>query len=125
MAAFDRRGMRRKRKADAEDTACCLTAVAPKLPRSQARQFAGWFKALSDPTRIRILNLLAANRDPVCVCDIVKHFPIGQPTISHHLKILRDTCFVQSERRGTFMYYRVNRNCLAEFPDATRLIMDV
>jgi DNA-binding transcriptional ArsR family regulator len=117
--------MTRRRKLEIEDTASCRTAVPPKLPRSQARQFAGWFKALSDPTRIRILNLLAANRDPVCVCDIVKHFPIGQPTISHHLKILRDTCFVESERRGTFMYYRVNRNCLAEFPDATRLIMDV
>jgi DNA-binding transcriptional ArsR family regulator len=124
-SAAERAGMKRTRKLNAEDVACCRTAIAPKLPRSRAREYAGWFKALSDPTRIRILNLLAANRDPVCVCDIVKHFPIGQPTISHHLKILRDTCFVQSERRGTFMYYRVNRNCLAEFPGAARLIMDV
>ncbi len=104
---------------------CCRTATAPKLGRGRAREYAGWFKALADPTRIRILNLLAANRDPVCVCDIVKHFPIGQPTISHHLKILRATRFVQSERRGTFMYYRINRNCLGEFPNAARLIMDV
>jgi DNA-binding transcriptional ArsR family regulator len=124
-SALERDGMKRKRGVIAEDTVCCRTAIAPKLPQSRAREYAGWFKALSDPTRIRILNLLAANRDPVCVCDIVKHFPIGQPTISHHLKILRDTCFVHSERHGTFMYYRVNRNCLAEFPDAARLIMDV
>ncbi|MGH9685022.1 MAG: ArsR/SmtB family transcription factor, partial [Candidatus Acidiferrales bacterium] len=95
------------------------------LERSVARQYAGWFKALADPTRIRILNLLAASRAPVCVCDIVKHFPIGQPTISHHLKVLRGVRFVVSERRGTFMYYRVNRNCLAEFPQAARAIMDV
>jgi ArsR family transcriptional regulator, arsenate/arsenite/antimonite-responsive transcriptional repressor len=115
----------RKQPATSNDGACCSVPVAPKLPRARAREYAGWFKALSDPTRIRILNLLAANREPVCVCDIVKHFPIGQPTISHHLKILRDTCFVFSERRGTYMYYSVNRNCLAEFPEAARLIMDV
>jgi DNA-binding transcriptional ArsR family regulator len=107
------------------DAVCCRTATAPKLGRERAREYAGWFKALADPTRIRILNLLAANREAVCVCDIVKHFPIGQPTISHHLKILRMTRFVFSERRGTFMYYRVNRNCLGEFPHAARLIMDV
>ena len=104
---------------------CCRTAAAPKLSRGRAREYAGWFKTLADPTRVRILNLLAANREPVCVCDIVKHFPIGQPTISHHLKILRASRFVESERRGTFMYYRVNRNCLGEFPNAARLIMDV
>lgn len=115
---------RKTRSASGKD-ACCRTATSPKLASARAREYAGWFKALADPTRIRILNLLAANRDPVCVCDIVKHFPIGQPTISHHLKILRDTCFVRSERRGTFMYYWVNRNCMGEFPHAARLIMDV
>jgi len=118
-------GATRKQMIPAGDDSCCRTPVAPKLPRARAREYAGWFRALADPTRIRILNLLAANKGPVCVCDIVKHFPIGQPTISHHLKILRDTCFVFSERRGTFMYYSVNRNCLAEFPDAARLIMDI
>jgi DNA-binding transcriptional ArsR family regulator len=115
----------RKIAAGKGDAACCPAAASPKLGRARAREYAGWFKALADPTRIRILNLLAANREPVCVCDIVKHFPIGQPTISHHLKILRMTRFVQPERRGTFMYYRVNRNCLAEFPHAARLIMDI
>jgi DNA-binding transcriptional ArsR family regulator len=116
---------RRKGAPAKDDAVCCRTATAPKLGRERAREYAGWFKALADPTRIRILNLLAANREAVCVCDIVKHFPIGQPTISHHLKILRMTRFVFSERRGTFMYYRVNRNCLGEFPHAARLIMDV
>jgi DNA-binding transcriptional ArsR family regulator len=117
--------MQRKERAAERDAACCRTPTAPKLGRRRAREYAGWFKALADPTRIRILNLLAANRGPVCVCDIVKHFPVGQPTISHHLKILRATCFVHAERRGTFMYYHVNRNCLGEFPHAARLIMDV
>jgi len=105
--------------------ACCRQVVSPKLLALRAREYAGWFKALADPIRIRILNLLASNRDPVCVCDIVKHFRIGQPSISHHLKVLRDTRFVLSERRGTFMYYRINRCCLAEFPHAARAIMNV
>jgi ArsR family transcriptional regulator, arsenate/arsenite/antimonite-responsive transcriptional repressor len=117
--------MARNKTSNAANVDCCRTAVAPKLRAARAREYAGWFNALADPTRIRILNLLAANRDPVCVCDIVKHFPIGQPTISHHLKILKKMRFVQSERRGTFMYYRVNLKCLGEFPSAARLIMDV
>lgn len=103
----------------------CPAPAGPKLARAHAAEYAGWFKALADPTRIRILNLLAANREPVCVCHIVEHFPVGQPTISHHLKILRDARFVFAERRGTFMYYRVNRKCLAEFPGAARRIMGV
>lgn len=117
--------MARGKTSNTENGDCCRTSTSPKLGVARAREYAGWFNALADPTRIRILNLLAANRDPVCVCDIVKHFPIGQPTISHHLKILKKTRFVQSERRGTFMYYRVNLKCLGEFPSAARLIMDV
>jgi ArsR family transcriptional regulator len=117
--------MARKQTSTKDGLVCCRGSASPKLVPSRAREFARWFKALADPTRIRILNLLAANSDPVCVCDIVKHFPIGQPAISHHLKILRATCFVLSERRGTFMYYRVNRRCLAEFPRASRMIMDI
>jgi ArsR family transcriptional regulator, arsenate/arsenite/antimonite-responsive transcriptional repressor len=118
----DAAGKRRTVK-DAEGY-CCPVATGP-LGRAHAREYAGWFKALGDPTRIRILNLLAANREGVCVCDIVKHFPIGQPTISHHLKILRGARFVFSERCGTFQYYRVNRKCLSEFPNAARQIMNV
>jgi DNA-binding transcriptional ArsR family regulator len=117
--------LKRKKQSVESNSVCCRTATSPRLAQGRAREYARWFKALADPTRIRILNLLAANRDPVCVCDIVKHFPIGQPTISHHLKILRATRFVFSERRGTFMYYRVNRKCLAEFPSAARLIMNI
>lgn len=104
---------------------CCRTNVAPKLSVAQAGEYAGWFKALAEPTRVRILNLLAANQNPVCVCDIVKQFPVGQPTISHHLKVLRDMRFVLAERRGTFMYYSVNENCLGEFPAAARRIMNI
>lgn len=101
----------------------CGTIQAPSLTVEQAEEYAEWFKALADPTRIRILNLLARNPEPICVCDIVDHFALGQPTISHHLKILRETCFVRTERRGTFIYYSINRTCVNEFPAAARLIM--
>ena len=105
---------------------CCgPVELRPSISDPQAEAYASWFKALADPTRIRILNLLAQSDDPVCVCDIVDQFPLGQPTISHHLKILRDVRFVIAERRGTFMYYQVNRACLAEFPDAARQILNV
>ncbi|MER3436425.1 MAG: transcriptional regulator [Chloroflexota bacterium] len=102
---------------------CCAPIDPPKIGEQEAEEYAGWFRALADPTRIRILNLLAQHQEPVCVCDIVAHFPLGQPTISHHLKVLREARFVFAERRGTFMYYQVNRVCLAEFPEAARRIL--
>ena len=103
---------------------CCTPPGSPTISDAEAAEFASWFKAIADPTRIRILNLLAQSAQPVCVCDIVDHFPLGQPTISHHLKVLRDVGFVVAERRGTFMHYRVNGECLAEFPDAARRILN-
>jgi len=66
-------------KSSAANGSCCPAARPPKLGTDRAREYARWFKALADPTRIGILNLLAANRESVCVCDIVKHFPIGHP----------------------------------------------
>lgn len=112
-------------EADESVTGCCGRIAVPSLSVAQAEEYAEWFKALADPTRVRILNLLARNSDPVCVCDIVDQFPLGQPTISHHLKILRETCFVTTERRGTFIYYAINRACLSAFPEAARRIMAV
>jgi ArsR family transcriptional regulator len=113
-----------KPKTRSGESPCCVPLRSPRVKAQQAEAFACCFKALADPTRIRILNLLAANKDAVCVCDIVRHFPIGQPTVSHHLKVLRAVRFVDAERRGTFMYYRVNPKCLSEFPNAAKLIMN-
>lgn len=104
---------------------CCTLVLSPTLDEAQAQEYASWFKVLADPTRIRILNLLARNREPLCVCDIVENFDIGQPSISHHLKILRQARFVTVTRQGAFMYYSVNRDCLSAFPHAARLIMNV
>jgi len=79
---------------------CCPEVKSAKIT-SRAKEHACCFKALAEPMRIRILNLLANNDDPVCVGEIVKHFSIQQSSISHHLKILRDCRFVLAERRGT------------------------
>jgi DNA-binding transcriptional ArsR family regulator len=106
------------------DQPCCTPPGTPTVTEAEADTYAAWFKALADPTRIRILNLLAHSDEAVCVCDIVDQFPLGQPTISHHLKVLRDVRFVVAERRGTFMHYRVNQACLADFPEAARRILN-
>jgi len=107
------------------DSGCCpgRVTVSHAVSEEEATTYATWFKALADPTRIRILNLLARADEPLCVCEIVERFDLGQSTISHHLRILRDARFVHAERRGTWAYYRVNRACLAEFPDAARQIL--
>ncbi|NET37419.1 MAG: helix-turn-helix transcriptional regulator [Cyanothece sp. SIO1E1] len=110
---------------DVIETNCqSLAESSSQLTESQADEFARWFKALSDPTRLQILNLLARHREPLCVCDIVDQFDIGQPTISHHLKILRQAKFVIVKRQGAFMYYSVNCDCMSALPQAARLIMN-
>ncbi|MEP1079650.1 metalloregulator ArsR/SmtB family transcription factor [Leptolyngbya sp. PL-A3] len=104
----------------------CCGAIAPiTLSGEQAQQYSEWFKVLADPTRLRILNLLANNAEPICVCDIVDHFDLGQPTISHHLRILRDSCFVKTERRANFIYYSINQDCISALPQAAQLIMGI
>jgi ArsR family transcriptional regulator len=68
---------------------------------------ASLLKAVSDPYRLRILATLAASRNDVCVCDFTNTLPVNQPTVSHHLRILRDAALVTCERRGTWVYYRL------------------
>jgi len=66
------------------------------------------FKALADPVRLRLLSLIGARADgEACVCDLVAPFDLTQPTISHHLKVLREAGLIESERRGTWVYYSV------------------
>ena len=84
---------------------CCGPDVAP-LPTEDAENAARLFKALADPTRVAIVNRLAAAPE-VCVCDLTAAFDLSQPTISHHLKVLREVGLVASTRRGTWGYYRL------------------
>jgi ArsR family transcriptional regulator len=84
---------------------CCGPDVPP-LPRGEAEEVAARFRALADPTRVAIVNRLAQAAE-TCVCDLTAAFDLSQPTISHHLKVLRDAGLVESTRRGTWAYYRV------------------
>jgi DNA-binding transcriptional ArsR family regulator len=85
--------------------------------------YASWFKALADPMRVRLLNLLAVQRRAMAVGEIVEQLPIGQSTVSHHLRVLAEVRFVLPEPRGTSTRYAVNEKCLACFPAAVRAIM--
>jgi DNA-binding transcriptional ArsR family regulator len=93
------------------------------IERDEAETWATWFKALGDPTRILILNLLATADRPMSVAEIVEAVDVGQSTVSHHLKILGDVRFVLVEREGTSSRWRINDNCLDCFPTAAELVM--
>jgi ArsR family transcriptional regulator, arsenate/arsenite/antimonite-responsive transcriptional repressor len=84
---------------------CCGPDTPVMEPRA-AEELAATFKALGDPTRVAIVNRLAAAPE-VCVCDLTAAFELSQPTISHHLRILRDAGLIEAERRGTWAYYRL------------------
>jgi ArsR family transcriptional regulator len=83
---------------------CCAPAHVDEADRTDE---AALFKALGDPNRLTMLATLARADDEVCVCDFTDALPLNQPTVSHHLKILRDVGLVASERRGTWVYYRL------------------
>ncbi len=94
--------------------ACCTVADPGSLDTSTLTRYAALLAALADPTRLGILNLLANNTEPVCVCDITAQFDKGQPTISHHLSILREAGLVSGTREGIWSFYLLNRERLAE-----------
>jgi ArsR family transcriptional regulator, arsenate/arsenite/antimonite-responsive transcriptional repressor len=89
--------------------ACAQPAlVGEPIDEAAAAGLAQVFKALGDPVRLRLVSLIGA-RDggEVCVCDLTSAFDLSQPTISHHLKVLREAGLIDSERRGTWVYYRL------------------
>ncbi|MFJ8076758.1 ArsR/SmtB family transcription factor [Streptomyces sp. NPDC096176] len=92
----------------AADGACCGQLAAAPLDEDRAVELAKVFKALGDPVRLRLLSMIAS-RDggEVCVCELTPAFELSQPTISHHLKLLRQAGLVDCERRGTWVYYWV------------------
>jgi len=95
---------------------CCGTDDPP-MATGAAEALATTFKALADPTRVAIVNRLTKS-ETVCVCDLTAAFELSQPTVSHHLRILRDAGLVEAERRGTWAYYRL-------VPDAIGRLRDV
>ena len=95
---------------------CCVSDADP-LARDEAAALAAYFKALADPTRVAIVNRLTGAAE-VCVCDLTAAFDLSQPTVSHHLKILRDAGLVEASRRGTWAYYRLVPEVLDAVRDA-------
>jgi L-amino acid N-acyltransferase YncA/DNA-binding transcriptional ArsR family regulator len=88
------------------------------LARAEAAEYAAWFRALADPTRIQIVSLLGRRRSAMTVGEIVTAVGVGQSTVSQHLKVLATVRFVLVEHRGTASYYRLSRACLDYFPSA-------
>lgn len=85
--------------------------------------YATWFRCLADPTRIEILNLLASERRALSVGEIVERVGVGQSTVSTHLRLLAETCFVLVEHRGTSSYFQINDSCIGCFPSAAEFVM--
>jgi ArsR family transcriptional regulator len=92
--------------------ACCTPVAAPDITHRQADVLAAIFKALADPHRIRIVNLLANAAEPVCVCEFMPQLGLAQGTVSFHLKKLLDVGLLEREQRGTWAYYSLKRDGL-------------
>jgi ArsR family transcriptional regulator len=86
--------------------ACCDPLAVRALTAEQAAVIAPMFKALGDPVRLRLMSMIASQPE-ACVCELTGAFDLSGPTISHHLRVLRDSGLVECERRGTWVYYRM------------------
>ena len=93
---------------------CCEPVVRPTVSGKQAERMATLAKALSDPIRVQLVDVLRRHAGKVCVCELTPLFDVSQPTVSHHLKVLRETGLVGVERRGLWAYYYVNPDAVKE-----------
>jgi ArsR family transcriptional regulator, arsenate/arsenite/antimonite-responsive transcriptional repressor len=97
---------------DLTSIACCTPVAAPDITPDQAGTLADVFKALADPHRVRIVNLLANAAEPVCVCEFIPQLGLSQGTVSFHLKKLVAVGLLHREERGTWAYYSLERDAL-------------
>jgi DNA-binding transcriptional ArsR family regulator len=93
------------------------------LERATAAEYASWFRALADATRVQIVTLLARCGEPMTVGAITAELNVGQSTVSEHLKILAGVRFVLADKHGTATYYRINEACVSCFPSAADIVM--
>lgn len=93
---------------------CCEPVVYPDVQRAEAERMAQIAKALGDPIRLQLVDVLRRHAGKVCVCELVPLFDVGQSTLSHHLKRLREAGIVDAERRGLWAYYYVRPDALKE-----------
>jgi ArsR family transcriptional regulator len=102
-------------------TACCAPLGASSLSDTEAEATARLFKALADPHRVKIINLLATSPEPVCVCEFTGPLGLSQPTVSHHLKKLVQAGLLEREQRGTWAYYALRPDALGDLAAALDL----
>ena len=98
--------------AAADAVVCCAPLAAPTLSEEEAEATAELFKALGDPARVRLVNLLATSDRPVCMCDLIEPVGLAQPTVSHHMKKLLDAGLVEREQRGKWAYFSLKREAV-------------
>jgi ArsR family transcriptional regulator, arsenate/arsenite/antimonite-responsive transcriptional repressor len=92
---------------------CCPPLVRKPLTQAQAEQIAPLLKALADPVRLRLLSLIASHHGgEACVCDLNEAFDLSQPTISHHLKVLREAGLIERDKRGVWVFYRAHTQAM-------------
>jgi ArsR family transcriptional regulator len=103
---------------DISAATCCAPLVREPLGATDAEALAATMKALADPTRLRLLSIVAASADQeACVCDLTEPVGLSQPTVSHHLKILTNAGFLTRSKRGTWAYYRLVPDALGRVAD--------
>jgi ArsR family transcriptional regulator len=94
---------------------CCTPIAEQRIPAETAAVLAPAFKALGDPVRLQLMSMIASAPDgEACVCDLTPAFELSGPTISHHLKTLREAGLVDADRRGTWVYYRARTGVLRQ-----------
>ena len=93
---------------------CCAPLASSNLSEEEAEATAELFKALGDPARVRLVNLLATADVPVCMCDLIGPVGLAQPTVSHHMKKLLDAGLVEREQRGKWAYFSLNRDAVSK-----------
>ncbi len=101
----------------ASGACCCTLNAGLRLPQAEADVLADRFKAIGHPIRLQIVDLLSRFGGEVCVCDVEAHFSLSQPTISHHLRVLRRAGLIEAEQRGLWIYYVTAPAALATLQD--------
>ena len=100
---------------------CCAPLDAPRLSDAEANATAALFKALAEPARVRVINILARSDEPVCLCNLMEPLGLSQPTVSHHMKKLADAGIVDREQRGKWAYFSLRPEAVATLATVTNL----
>jgi ArsR family transcriptional regulator len=104
---------------------CACGDAAPGVSDAELNQHVERFKALSNPVRLRMVDLIHRGGGEICVCEFTEHFDLSQPTVSHHLKVLRDAGLIRSRRDGTFVYHRVVPEAFSGMSGLMRRFADI